>query len=101
MTGAEVEAALVAWLAAGAPDRVAGLIREANSCPIARACRARWHHRYVVHARVVYLGSPFGDYVALTPTLQYFVSLVDAEARQTVTFARCRDLMKLAKEATA
>ncbi|MCA1668314.1 MAG: hypothetical protein LC793_13150 [Thermomicrobia bacterium] len=100
MTSEQIEAALVAYLDSGEADAVAGLTRLDSSCPVARACRAEWHHRYTVFLNSVYSVAACGPCATLTPSVACFVALVDAEKGRSVTFARARDLFEQAKEVT-
>ena len=89
MNSDEVEAAVAAYLAAGADGDVAGHTCDPNTCPVARGS-----------------GGFVGDeqcYVQFrrhphAPTVRRFVALVDAEPGPTVTFARARALWQRAKE---
>jgi hypothetical protein len=84
----QVEAAVVAYLAAGADEAVAGRTNIPNGCPVARATDG------VVGAKECYESFAWKT---LTPTLCRFVALVDAEPWAVVTFARCRELWAEAK----
>lgn len=98
MNSQEIEAAVADYLAFGEPQAVAGITDEPFRCPVARACRARWHHRYKVFTMGIYAVRKYGECAAPTATTLRFIAAVDAEPARFVTFARCRTLWDAAGE---
>jgi hypothetical protein len=101
----QVEAAVVAYLAAGADEAVAGKVKENTACPVWQACTGKHSYDHTVVARsLTWLYSwQWGPWdqidIPHTPTVRRFVALVDAEQGPTVTFARARTLWGKATEA--
>lgn len=98
MTSEQIEAAVAEYLASGEPQAVAGRTFEPLLCPVARACRFQWHHRYEVLATGIYAVRKCGECATPTATTRRFIAAVDSEPTRLVTFGRCRELFDQAKD---
>jgi len=98
MTPQEIESAVTDYLASGEPEAVAGTTFEFLRCPVARACRFKWHHRYAVYPTGVYAMRQGGECATPTASTRRFIAAVDAEPTRLVTFARARVLWDAAGE---